>query len=173
MSLASRPFADGRHYTASEQIDDGKHQRSAGRLDHSPMGGISQRQSESMTGSISRHQMVGSIDLLSAFHSAFAGSISQRLREKHFSSLRSGKHQQNCWHFAALAREAFLITESWEASTVLLAFRSAFAGSISHRQGGREASAYAGISQRFRRKHFTSSLWTGSISQRRGREASA
>jgi hypothetical protein len=76
-------------------------------------------------------------------------------------------------HFSALAREAFLITESWEASTVLLAFRSAFAGSISHRQGGREASAYAGISQRFRWKHFTSSLWTGSISQRRGREASA
>jgi len=68
--------------------------------------------------------------------------ISQRCRRKHFS---------------ALAREAFLITESWEASTVLLAFRSAFAGSISHRQGGREASAYAGISQCFRRKHFTSS----------------
>ena len=88
-----------------------------------------------MTGSISRHQMVG--------------SISQRFRRKHFSSLKSGKHQQNCWHFAALWPEAF---------------RSAFAGSISHRQGGREASAYAGISQRFRRKHFTSSGWTGSIS---------
>ncbi len=75
--------------------------------------------------------------------------ISQRCRRKHFS---------------ALAREAFLITESLEASTVLLAFRSAVAGSISHRQEGREASAYAGISQRCHRKHFASSKWTGSIS---------
>ena len=47
-------------------------------LDHSPMGGISQRQSESMTGSISRHRLVGSINNVLAFHSAFAGSISQR-----------------------------------------------------------------------------------------------
>jgi len=46
---ASRPFADGRHLTASEQINDGKHQRLAGistttqgrRLDRSPARGIS------------------------------------------------------------------------------------------------------------------------------------
>ena len=33
-TAASRPFADGRHFSASERIVDGKHQPSAGRLDH-------------------------------------------------------------------------------------------------------------------------------------------
>ncbi len=83
------------------------------------------------------------------FHNAIAGSISERLREKHFSSLRSGKHQQNCWHFPALSREAFL---------------SACAGSISHHWIVGSINSIVGISQRFRRKHFTSSRWTGSIS---------
>ncbi len=77
-----------------------------------------------------------------AFRSAVAGSISQRLRGKHFSSLNCGKHQQYCWHFAALSPEAFHIVKVDGKHQHMLAFRSAFAGSISHRQGGREASAY-------------------------------
>jgi len=77
-----------------------------------------------------------------AFRSTVAGSISQRLRGKHFSSLNRGKHQQYCWHFAALSPEAFHIVKVDGKHQHMLAFRSAFAGSISHRQGGREASAY-------------------------------
>ena len=76
---ASRPFADGMDFSASERIDDGKH------LDHT----------------------LGE----TAFRSAVAGSISQRLRGKHFSSLNHGKHQQYCWHFAALSPEAFHIVK--------------------------------------------------------------
>ncbi len=70
---ASRPFADGRHFSASERINDRKHQPVAGHLDHSPMGGISQRQSESMT---------GSVDLLSASRPLTG--------ERHFTALAGG-----------------------------------------------------------------------------------
>ena len=101
-----------------------------------------------------------------------SGYISQRYRGKHFSAFtREAFLITEKWEastellaFHSVALEAFHITEKWDASTVLLAFRSAVAGSISHRQEGREASAYAGISQRCCRKHFTSSKWTGSIS---------
>ena len=117
-----------------------------------------------IAGSISRHQMVGSINILLAFHGAFAGSISQRLRGKHFSALNRGKHQHSCWHFTALSREAFHSVMVDGKHQHVLAFHSAFAGSISQRHCGREASACAGVSQRFRGKHFSASLWTGSIS---------
>jgi len=74
-----------------------------------------------------------------AFRSTVAGSISQRLRGKHFSSLNRGKHQRYCWHFAALSPEAFHIVKVDGKHQHMLAFHSAFAGSISHRRCGREA----------------------------------
>ena len=70
--------------------------------------------------------------------------FSQRYYGKHFSAPNGGKYQRLCLRFTALSREAFLSTELWEASTELLAFHSAFVGSISQRHCGREASVYTG-----------------------------
>jgi hypothetical protein len=49
-----------------------------------------------------------------------------------------------CWRFTALSREAFLSVIVDGKHQHVLAFHSAFAGSISQRHCGREASAYAG-----------------------------
>ena len=104
-----------------------------------------------------------------AFHGPCGGSIdldvgvSRRFRGKHFSAL-AGEASTYYRCFTALSREAFHSVVVDGKHQRMLAFLSAFAGSISRRRCGREASAHAGISQRLRGKHFAASLWTGSIS---------
>jgi hypothetical protein len=60
--------------------------------------------------------------------------ISQRFRRKHFTSSRWTGSISICWHFAALSPEAFHIVKVGGKHQHMLAFHSAFAGSISHRQ---------------------------------------
>ena len=69
--------------------------------------------------------------------------VSQRFRGKHFTAL-AGEASTYCRRFTALSREAFLSVVVGGKHQRMLAFLSAFAGSISQRRCGREASAHAG-----------------------------
>ncbi len=131
-----RPCADGRQLSVLERSNDGKHRQHKAMTASRPFAdGRHFSASERIDDGKHLDHTLGE----TAFRSAVAGSISQRLRGKHFSSLNRGKHQQYCWHFAALSPEAFHIVKVDGKHQHMLAFRSAFAGSISHRHCGREA----------------------------------
>ena len=94
---SSRPFADGRHFAASERIDDGKHFTTPIGGKHQQCVGVSQRfrgkHFTALAGEAST--------LMSAFHSAFAGSISQRRCRREASAHAGVSQRFRGKHFAA------------------------------------------------------------------------